>query len=325
MKLNFSTDAFMLPASVLTHAKEVDAAYLRVLLHVAADLALAQDPKALAKHASCDVKTTKAALQFWLSCGVLTAAQGDKETARPAASTSHAPVAPGGVLRRADTLPQYTSTELAELLEKRTSMRVLVDEAQRILGKMFHPAEINLLVGMTDYLEMSEECILLLLAHCKRMGKTNMRSIEKYACDLADKGIVEASAMEEELRTVEELHSFEGEIRTLFGLKARSLSAKEKKMLRAWIGYGYGIDVVRMAYEITVNATGDASLPYANSILERWHSEGLQTAEQIEQARAEDLAAKEKSSAQGTLGNSFDTDDFFEAALRRGLSEHHGT
>lgn len=331
MKLNYLQDIVVLPASVLSTVSDADPAWVRVLLWLASDLSLAEKPKQLAKLADCDVKNVKAALQFWSSHGVLADENGiAAPDALPvmgrAAHESDGKEAESAskktVLRRADTLPQYTATELGDLLEKRANVRILVDEAQRILGKMFHPAETNLLVGMLDYLEMSEECILLLLAHCKRIGKTNMRSIEKYACNLAEKGILEASAMEEELRTLEELHSFEGEIRTLYGLKSRALSAKESKMLRAWVSYGYGIEIVRRAFEETVNATGEASLPYTNAILERWHNEGLQTLEQIDQSIS-DRKAKKDTATQSTLGNSFDTDAFFEAALRRGLSNKH--
>ena len=325
MKLNYSQDAFILPTSVLSHLSDAQDAWVRVLLWLATDLSLAEKQKQLAKLADTDPKNVKAALQYWKSVGVLT----DAEAAIPAMATAQTEEVPvkqtekepkKTILRRADMLPQYTSTELGDLLEQRASVRALVDEAQRILGKMFHPAEINLLVGMLDYLEMSEECVLLLLAHCKRIGKTNMRSIEKYACNLADKGIVDAVMMEEELRALETLHSFEGEVRTMFGMKSRALTSKESKMLRAWVSFGYDVEIVRRAFEMTVNATGEASVPYTNAILERWHAEGLNTAEQID-AQINEKKAQKEADAQNALGTSFDVEDFFEAALKRGLSE----
>jgi DnaD/phage-associated family protein len=188
---------------------------------------------------------------------------------------------------------------------------------------------VNILVGMLDYLGMSEECVLLLLAHCKRIGKVNLRAIEKYAYPLVERGITSSEALEEEIRTVEALRSFEGQIRTMFGMKSRALTSREDKMLRAWVSFGYDEAIVRRAYELTVQATGDASLPYANSILERWHSEGLSSAEEIDRSIAEEAekrilqkgAKGAKAGAENALGNSFDTDDYFEAALRRSFRE----
>ena len=69
-------------------------------------------------------------------------------------------------------------------------------------------------------------------------------------------------------------------------------------------------------------------MPYANSIIERWHANGLHTLEEIERAEAEQKekkANKKDGKPVGTvLGNSFDTDDFFEAAMRRSFANSDG-
>ena len=326
MKFQFRSEVLCLPGAVLAQSG-ADAVQLRVLLWLASDLTLAQKPTQLAKLAECDAKSAKAAIRFWQSSGVL-AADDDDAAGVPvmAAVTETKPVvAEKKLLRRADELPTYTSVELAELMEKRAGVRTLVDEAQRILGKMFNPGEINILVGMLDYLGICEEGILMILAHCKRIGKTNLRAIEKFAYTCVDKGITEPVALEEEFRTLEALHSFEGQIRALFGMKSRALTSKESKMLRAWVSFGYDIDIVRRAYEMTVNATNEPSMAYANAILERWNADELRTAADIDRAMEEQKSKKTGKAGntpkETVLGNSFDTDDFFEAALKRSFRE----
>jgi DnaD/phage-associated family protein len=318
MKFNFQQDVINLPSSVLSHA-DASPAQLRVLLWLASDLSLAGKLRQLAKLSDCSPKEAEAALSFWRERGVLTDGEAIPVMATPTAETAPK-AAPHVLMHRADELPTYTSTELASMLEKRESLRILIDETQRMLGKVFNLSEINTLVGMVDYLGINMECILILFAHCKRIGKTSLRAIEKYAYSLVDRDIMTAEALEEEIRTVETLRSFEGEVRTLFGLKSRALTSKETKMLRAWVSFGYGIDVVQHAYELTVNATGEASLPYANSILERWNAEGLRTVEEIERA-SNAQQAKKKGNGKPSLGNSFDTDDFLKAALRRSFPD----
>lgn len=328
MKLNFQQDVLNLPGAVLSHT-DADATQLRILLWVASDPSLSQKLKQLAKLADCTPKDAEAALTYWCERGVLM--QEDGAAVPAMATVTEAPAkkesAPKrALLHRADELPTYTSVELADMMEKRETLRILINEAQHILGKVFNLSDINILVGLTDYLGMNEECILMLLAHCKRIGKTNLRAIEKYAYTLVDRDITDPASLEEEIRTAEALHSFEGQVRTLFGMKSRALTSKESKMLRAWVSFGYDIEIVRRAYEMTVNATGEASLPYANSILERWNAEGLRTAEEIDRDTAAQQAKKEgksnlKKSGKPTLGNSFDTDDFFSAALRRSFAE----
>ena len=320
----------MLPGSLLSCCDNATAAQMRVLLWLASDLSLAQKPKQLAKLAGCDAKALQAALDFWVTAGVLLAEE--REAAALPAMADVVPTAPAAMedvspkkhLQRADELPNYTATELAELMEQRAGVRALVDEAQHILGKIFNMSDVNILIGMLDYLGMSEESVLMLLAHCVRIEKKGLRAIEKYAIRLADRGITEPAALEEEFRVLEALHSFEGQVRAMFGMKSRALTARESKILRGWLSFGYGIDVVRLAYERTVNATNEPSVFYANAILERWHSEGLNTAEAIEAALAEEASKKEAAigeNGQSILGNSFDTDDFFEAALQRSFRE----
>ena len=320
MKLNFQQEVLVLPASVLSHLDGATPEQLRVLLWLASDLTLVSKHKQLAKLAGCDVAGARSAIQFWCDRGVL--GEAEENTAVPAMATVSASAPVKKKLQRADELPNYTSTELAELLEARASVRVLIDEAQRILGKMFNPNDVNIMVGMLDYLGMNEECILLLLAHCKRIGKSNLRAIEKYAYTLVDKGINDVESMEAEIRTMEAMHTFEGEVRALFGMKSRALTSKENKMLSAWLAFGYDINIVRMAYDITVNATGEPSVAYANAILEKWNSRGWKTEAEI-QAGVDAEREKREGATGGKkdLGNSFDTDDFFEAALERGFRE----
>ena len=326
MKLNFGQDVLALPASVL-HRGDATAEQLRVLLWLATDLSLAQKSKKrqLAKLAECSAQEAEHAIAYWKDAGVLVEESEEAVAVMASADVTDAPkktAKPSArPLKRADELPTYTMTELSDLLERRASLRALTDEAQQTLGKIFNPSELNILVGMYDYLGLSEEAILLLLAHCQTVGKTNLRSIEKYAYTLIDRGITEVDALEEEFRTVEALHSFEGQVRKLFGMKSRSLTTKEEKMLRAWTSFGYGIDVVKMAYETAVQATNEASMPYTNAILERWHADGHQTVEQIEQAVRAEQEKRNGKKTQTKLGNSFDTDDFFRAALDRTFSD----
>ena len=128
-------------------------------------------------------------------------------------------------------------------------------------------------------------------------------------------------SMEAEICAMEAMYTFEGEVRALFGMKTRAMTSKESKMLSLWLSFGYDINIVRMAYEITVNATGEASLPYTNAILEKWNANGWKTVAEIEAGMNAEREKRENAANKKELGNSFDTDDFFEAALERGFRE----
>jgi phage terminase large subunit-like protein len=64
-------------------------------------------------------------------------------------------------LERADALPNYTTEELANLLEQRREITQLIYECQNALGKMFNTHEINTVLGLNDYLGLDEQYIVL--------------------------------------------------------------------------------------------------------------------------------------------------------------------
>ena len=329
MRINDLKDVLILPGSVLSLAEGADAKTLRVLLWLASDLTLASKHRQLAKLSGSTEREAREAIAFWQSAGILgeqtdavavsatVDARESEKTEKTEKTEKKEEKKTRTLVRRADELPNYTSTELAELLEKRQGMRELIDEAQQILGKMFNPSEVNILVGMVDYLAMDVDCILLLLAHCRTIGKSNLRAVEKLAYSLVDAGVTDAESLEERLRQMEAMQTFEGEVRALFGMKSRALTAKERRMLSAWCEYGFGIGAVKRAYEITIGAINTPSVAYADAILKRWSSEGLRTEEEIDAYLAREATEKEEAT---TLGNSFDADDFFEAALKRSFS-----
>lgn len=335
-KWNYGQGVLVLPSTV----PEADATpeQLRVLLWLASDPTLFAKPAQLARLAGADRDEIGEILDFWQSVGVLSDGKEVQESkkaqkkptksatdtkkatsateAKSTAEAKPAAEAKSAFLARADELPNYSTAELSDLLEKSQSLRMLVNEAQNIWGKVFNPYEAQLLVGLSDYLRLDNEYILLLLAHSKRIGKKSLREVERYALRLVDDGVTDAAALEEFVKRTEARRPLQGKIRAMFGLGSRSFTAKENAMLDNWISYGYGEDIIRRAYEITVGAINEPSLPYANSILERWHSEGLDTAAQIDAK----LDAEREKKGQAVMTGSFDTDDFFEAALKRSYS-----
>jgi hypothetical protein len=313
---NFGQSVLVLPASVLS--ADASPEQLRILLWLASDPSLFGKPAQLAKLADCKKSDIAPALQFWRSCGVIASEDVPASVEKIAPVKKTEPEKPS-TLHRADELPTYSTNELADMMERRASLRMLVDASQQLMGKMFTQHELNILFGLVDYLSLDEEYILLLLAHCQRMEIKSMRGVEKYAISLIDRGVSTVEALEARMREIEELHSLEGKIRTMFGLKSRSFTSKEKKMLEAWVLWGYGEEIIRLAYEITVGAIKEPSLPYTNSILERWHVQGWATQEQIEKGLEEERAEKQGAP---TVGKSFDTDDFFEAALKKSLERN---
>ena len=86
-------------------------------------------------------------------------------------------------------------------------------------------------------------------------------------------------------------------------------------MIEQWVCVmKYGTDVIRLAYDATVDAINEPSFSYTNTILERWYAAGYKTVDDVN--RAMDEYRRQKAG-----GSSFDADDFFRAALKNTYGE----
>ena len=265
-----------------------------------------------------------ASIKFWRGAGIVasvSAKSGEKtEKKKVAEEKPSAPPAEkqtahrGGALERSGTLSGYTSAELAELMEKRRVSAGFVDEAQQIVGKMFRAYDTGILVGIVDQLGFEEEAVLAILAYSVRRGKKTLRYTEQVAMALYDEGLTDTRSVMDRINRIERSGEIIAKIRVLFGAADREMTANEKKLFTLWTEkYGYDIDVIRMAYDITVDTIQKPVPKYTNSILEKWHTEGLRHAEEVKEYI--DRSRGEKDG--GVTPKSYDVEDFFEAALQR--------
>ena len=327
MKLSFTytQGAFVLPHAVLLAMDKASAQDVRILLELAADpvaqIDLAAAIKTLTKKHSFKKKDINMALAFWRGAGVLVTEDGDlptvsqtQPTVQPAVQPTAPTVTPTVIAE--NSLPVYTTEELSTVLERREGLRHLIDDCQQAFGKIFNQSEITVIAGLSEYLGLDGEYILLLLTHCRNMEKKSLRYVEKMAFTLHDEGVQDPRELEQRLQHIELMAKASGKVRAMFGITSRSLTSKEKEFLEDWIcTKKYDERVIKRAYEITVDSINKPSLSYANKILERWYAEGYRTLEDVEKALAEYKRKK-----QGN-GSSFDVDEFFEAALRRTYGE----
>ncbi len=319
-KMIYGDGVGVFPKSALDTVKRAGACELKVLLCLASEANA--DEKKLSKLTGCAQEEVRDALSFWRGAGVIEPADGacatDKTDVAESipAETQKQDEPVKKKLQRSEELPNYNSDELGDLLEKRRDLGTLINECQNIMGKMFNYREMNVLIGFVDYLCLDFEYIMMLLTYCLSIGKRSLHYAEKTAFALYDAGICDTAALEAELKRRENSVATEGKIRELFGLGGRAFTTKEKKFISAWVNeMGYPIEIITKAYEVTADATGKGSFPYANSVLERWNAAGLRTLEAIEESY--------KKPAELDKGHegSFDTDSFFDAAVKRALGE----
>lgn len=310
-------------SSALSNADETD---LRIL---AALCMLADCNREASVDRLCELGFEKsdvaASLKFWRGAGFVENCSsfakkngGETNTVKKIADVEIRSAHRNGAIEKSGVSDGYSSGELATIMEKKRVSPQFVDEAQRVMGKMFRTYDTGILVGIVDRLGFEEEAVLVILNYIVGKGKKTMRYAETVAMALYDEGITETADVIERIGKMERSQEVISQIRTLYGMGDRALTTTEKRLFTAWTEtYAYDIEVIKLAYDITVDNTQKPVPKYTNGILERWNSEGLRTAEDVRKF----LARQATDRAQSAVAKSYDTDDFFEAALQRSYED----
>lgn len=300
---------------------EADALSLRLLVLIASGRT---SETALLSLLEIDQKKLDKALTYWEKAGVLVRVGAPEKIEKPAKENQEKSIKndkieknSADVKKRSRTteVSLYTDEEFANVLARRADLSYLINEAQNALGKPLFQNDSKILVSIAEDFGFDDEFMLLLLSYCRRIDKKSMRYVEKVSATLYDLGIKESGELNEYLRKQEKEYLFEKTVRSIFGLGSRAFTTKEKAFLGAWSEtYQFDKEMLQKAYDITIGATNKPSLPYANSILERWYAEGIKTPADLE------AATEKKKDGKGDA-TSFNVDDFFQAALDRSYND----
>ena len=311
LKIEYGDSVFALPREALTATlSSANGFDLKVLLLVASDDTLRRDYDAaipeLCKQLDCTKSALGRSLDFWCKAGVLSMPETDGE-----AKVTE----PAKKQLQSESLPDYTESQAADIIEKNAELSGIIDMCQQIVEKMFTPAEAQIVVGLYDHLGLDGEYIAMLFAYCKDNGKRSLRYIEKTALGLYDEGIDTAAALTEHIKRKDQLDTNIGKLRTTLGIADRALTPREKKAFETWLDeWKLDVDVIGRAYEVTIDRIGAYKLAYMSRVVENWHKEGLTTLEAVNASI--EVYKKSKTEAQKNQSG-FETDEYFEAALAR--------
>ena len=326
----FGNKIITLPnAQVILNLKEASAVQLKVLIYSLAEQNASADDIADACGVTKD--EVKDALLFWKEKGAVSVVglKGSGKVAdRPAPVTL-----PGEEEREeekarriymSDRLPRYTEEEVERKLRRNPELKGLIDECCRILGDILNSTEAGDIVVLYDYLQLGEDYIMLLCSHCAASGHTSLQYIKTVAVRLFNEGITEYSDLEAYYETREAAKGLEGKVKRLFGLGNREFSPSERECIDEWVKWKIPDNIIDLAFDATTAGAAKPGIAYMHSVIKNWYAEGLDTPEKIAKNREEykkkNASPSKKGPKNGDIsyfGGSFDTDDFFEAALAR--------
>ncbi len=270
------------------------------------------DAKALAEYAHISTARAKSALVLWEECGIF---DGEIEDVYETRERPHE-------VRDEDrrTVAQTIQSEgLANLLD---SCATLLDKPT------LNDMEVKIITGLYSQYGLSDEYIFTLFSDIvARTTRPTVRKLEAEAIRRLSDGIDTTEALIEFFHQRDSLTEGERLVKRALHL-GRTLSPSEKKIALRWTReYGYGEDIILLAYDFATASTQNPTLKYLDKILSDWHSAGITTvadATEYHEANKGKKPAKTSKKKEAPRYGNFDPDEAFRLALERSYGESEG-
>ncbi len=225
--------------------------------------------------------------------------------------------------RTEEDKPRYTPAEINKSVERDDDLRMLMQAAECLLGKMLTASSAEVLISMYDWLGLPSDVILKLIEYCAENGKRNMAYIEKIAIAWSKEGIVTMEAAEQYIANETKRKGYFFRAKKIFGIENRSFTTREEGFLRAWQGLGVSEQLLAFAFDYTVDKTGKLSFAYMDKVLRAWIETGVKTPAQAQKFLE---AYKKQQIPQKTTGASkkpgiYNTNNYDYDEIRRAARE----
>lgn len=181
----------------------------------------------------------------------------------------------------------YTSGDIAQRIKTDGAIDFLFKEVQQLYGRPLKNPESRVVLQVTDYYGLPAEVAVMLLKYCFKVGKTTPSYITAAAKDWADENIRTVEEADAHLLKLEKRFSMEENLRRAMDMKTK-FSPNQLSYIKNWTEeWGFGEDMIILAYEITLDKTGGLNFSYTNKILENWKKSGIYNTDDAKRASQE--------------------------------------
>ena len=167
------------------------------------------------------------------------------------------------------------------------NVKWLMQEAEIILGRPLSGGDSASLLMLHDNEGLPIDVIIMLMQYAVDAGKSGMKYIYKIGENWSKEGIDDISKAEKKIKELNNLKSAWRKFENLIGIDHRLPTSREESAVMRWFNeFNFKEELIKEAYDRCVNANGKYILNYMDSIIKRWHKEGIRT---LEQANSENL------------------------------------
>ena len=325
IKINLGAwrSVFAVPSKIVDEGlKFADGVKLKVLLYVLRNADDTLELEVISKATGVNVTDIPEALDYWVSMDVL---QKDDSVYSPVNSKKEIKedIKPEKEVKTVEEISQevenkkqhfvvskpqkpdyvYTSQRLA----MDPDLKILVSEAQTMLGKTLSTSDVSTLLMLKDTCGLRVDVILMLIQYCVGIDKGNMRTVEKIGVQWADDGINSVEAADNRIAQAAHSSKCFSVVSSAFGLKnAGSPTKKQLEYSSKWVGdWKFSQPMLREAYERCVDKHNAIKWNYIDGILKRWNASNIRNLDELKQS--EESASKPKIQTQRKA--SYDLDE----------------
>lgn len=320
---------FAVPSVVVDeHLKIAGAGQLKVLLYLLKNNSTPLDENTIGEALNMHPDDVKDSLAFWVERKVLSVEENEITPAKPdeivTESLSVTTVIPEEPKKAKRPMSRPTRPEPGYVIKRLGSdpgLAMLMDEAQRIFGRMLSNAEAGTLVMLMDTDGLPVDVLIMLLQYCVDNNKGTMRFVEKIGIEWGSEGINTVALAEDKIRSTTETYSYFNRVASTFGMKnAGSPTKKQLSFASQWVGtWSFSEDMLRLAYERCVDTKGQLNMDYINGILEKWYMAGWKNPDDVEKdaPKATKKSAKKSSKKSNALESdaSYDIDEYEKKSI----------
>ncbi len=291
---------FNLPTKLVDEYLKLASEYqLKALLYIFRHNGQASSEE-IAKALGQTISDTDNLLEFWVEEGIISqngnVVEPQKIEAKPKVSEEKV------IVKETISAPTLSPKDIVMLLRSDKNLQLLVNEAQRVLGRTISTAEQAIIINMVNYYGLKPEVVLMILEYYRNEKQKGMSIsfayINAMAKNWSDEGIDSIDLAEEKLSEIEKSNRMWNEIIAITGIRHRKPTVKQREMVMAWFE-DFDITMITLASDIMKENIPEPKLSYINSILKKWKKSNIKTPADVEKERqefAKNKAEKEQKS-----------------------------
>lgn len=292
IQCDYLNGAVAVPTEIIDkHLKLAPAASFKVLLFILRNPEGTADAEQIGMCTGLSVEDVCECLEFWESNGAIrvTDEKVSEQAYKTAVGNAKTVQKPEEEPERKITVKKLpvkkpTQREIALRLGEEPELKIIYNEAQKILGTFGYDTQ-ALILMIYDYYGFPAEVIITLLQHQKFEGKTSSAAIKNRAEDWAKRGIDSLELVEEELLALEKISKTFDAIKDAAGFSGDVPTTRISKFIRTWaVEWECSDELIIFALEENKKVLSDT-----NKALKKYVQSGIKSPEEIQVRKKKSL------------------------------------